>query len=87
MIHQLLNPDPKERLHILDAVGHRWVTMDQKDPLSLISCPNYLCEEDLDDRILDHVEEQLKLNSDDVIRDVIQNKYVVFFTTVLSHLP
>ncbi len=50
--------------------------MDQRDPLVLIPCPNYLCEEDLDDRILDHVEEQLKLNSDDVIRDVIQNKYV-----------
>ena len=52
--------------------------MDQRDPLGLIPCPNYLCEEDLDDRILDHVEEQLKLNSDDVIRDVIQNKYVCF---------
>ncbi|CAB3980793.1 serine threonine- kinase MARK2-like isoform X1 [Paramuricea clavata] len=74
MTHQLLNPDPKERLHILEAVRHRWITMDQRDPLGLIPCPNYLCEEDLDDRILDHVEEQLKLNSDDVIRDVIQNK-------------
>ena len=76
MIHQLLNPDPKKRLHILEAVRHRWITMDQKDPLVLITCPNYPCEEDLDDRILDHVEEQLKLNSDDVIRDVIQNRSV-----------
>ena len=50
--------------------------MDERDPLVLVPCPNYLREEDLDDRILDHVEEQLKLNSDDIIRDVIQNKYV-----------
>lgn len=76
MIHQLLNPDPKERLHILEAAEHRWVTRDQQEPVPLTICPNYLCEEDLNDRILDHVEEQLKLNSDDVIRDVIQNKYV-----------
>ena len=48
--------------------------MDERDPLVLVPCPNYLHEEDLDDRILDHVEEQLKLNSDDIIRDVIQNK-------------
>ncbi|XP_028414260.1 serine/threonine kinase SAD-1-like isoform X2 [Dendronephthya gigantea] len=74
MISKLLNPDPKERLHILEAVRHRWITMDERDPLVLLTCPNYLCEEDLDDRILDHVEEKLKLNSDDVIRDVIQNK-------------
>ena len=76
MIHKLLNPDPKERLHILEAIRHRWITMDERDPLVLVPCPNYLREEDLDDRILDHVEEQLKLNSDDIIRDVIQNKYV-----------
>ena len=74
MIHQLLNPDPKERLHILEAIRHKWITMDERDPLVLVPCPNYLHEEDLDDRILDHVEEQLKLNSDDIIRDVIQNK-------------
>ena len=74
MIHGLLNPDPKERLNILGAARHPWITTD--DPILLAPCPNYLCEEDLDDRILDHVEEQLQLNVDDVIRDVIQNKYV-----------
>lgn len=57
-----------------EAAKHRWITNSQRDPLLLTTCPNYLSEEDLEDNILDHVENQLKLNSDDVIRDVIQNR-------------